>query len=136
MNDIQLDVIIEQMAAGYWEVLAFTDQGPDAPTDVQEAWHGPCITVHARKACRMFLAESGLVAQELLVRVVDEGVSDWARVGQLIWYSRNRHGVGFLDWAYEKDERLRALSKPLDAACKRLGDVWVYAGHNGELEVT
>jgi len=48
--------------------------------------------------------------------------------GHDFWLTRNGHGVGFWDRGYDKE-----VGNALTKACKKLGEVWAYAGDDGLL---
>lgn len=51
--------------------------------------------------------------------------------GHDFWFTRNGHGVGFWD----RDWISKPVKERLTAACKKLGERWVYVGDDGQLHI-
>lgn len=113
------DKIIDTVSLAYIEAAAFTDFGSDSeiPADADFA---PEAIAAARNACADFLSAN----ESLALQYVNAGKT-WDAFGHDLWFTRNRHGVGF--W----DRGLADIGEALTEAAHKMGEAWTYQGDNG-----
>ena len=111
--------IIDTVARAYIEAAAFTDLSPDSdiPSDADFA---PEAVTAARNTCAAFLSNN----EALALQYVDAGKT-WDAFGHDLWFTRNRHGVGF--W----DRGLGDIGQALTKAAHKIGETWTYQGDDG-----
>lgn len=111
--------IIDTVALAYIEAAAFTDFGADSdiPSDADFA---PEAATAARNTCAAFLRDNEALALEY----VNAGKT-WDAFGHDLWFTRNRHGVGF--W----DRGLGEIGKALTEAAHKIGETWTYKADDG-----
>ena len=108
--------IIDTVSLAYIEAAAFTDFGADSdiPSDADFA---PEAVTAARQACADFLRDN----EPLALQYVNAGKT-WDAFGHDLWFTRNRHGVGF--W----DRGLGDIGEALTEAAHKTGETWTYQG--------
>lgn len=108
--------ILETVLAAYLEAAAFTDFGPDGeiPSDLE---FSPDALESARADCESFLQSNAALSLEYV-----QAGRTWDSFGHDIWFTRNRHGVGF--W----DRGLGKLGDKLTDSAHALGVVYCYLG--------
>ena len=89
------------------EAVAIKNQDPEA-------------IAAARNACADFLSAN----ESLALQYVNAGKT-WDAFGHDLWFTRNRHGVGF--W----DRGLAGIGEALTEAAHKMGEAWTYQGDNG-----
>lgn len=112
--------ILDTVTNAYLEACSFTDFGPDGdiPSDADFA---PETIQKARSDCQAFIEQAG----ELTLDYLQSGLRTWDALGHDIWFTRNRHGVGF--W----DRGLGDLGEKLTSLSHSMGEVWSYLGDDG-----
>lgn len=126
---------IRSAVTGYLAAAYFTDY----PEDVESEEDEPCRRAHvepwtddaqwsseaireAEKSCLWFVADNS----NMLARaIIDPSRTQFMnRVGELLWYARNGHGIGFEDLEYE--EGAGDAQASLQYAAKIFGSRSVY----------
>ena len=112
--------IIDTVTLAYIEAAAFTDFGADSdiPSDADFA---PEAVTAARNICAAFLRDN----EALALQYVNAGKT-WDVFGHDLWFSRNRHGVGFWDRGVDRD-----IGKALTEAAHKIGETWTYRADDG-----
>lgn len=110
------DKIIDTVSLAYIEAAAFTDFGTDSdiPSDADFA---PESIEAARNTCADFLRAN----EDISLAYVNSGKT-WDAFGHDLWFTRNRHGVGF--W----DRGIGELGELLTEAAHKIGETWTYQG--------
>ncbi len=110
-------MINNPLTNAYLEAVVFTDFGPDSdiPSDAQ--FSPLALTEAWRDARHFYEANKDLLSDN----TADSMMHD-------LWFTRNRHGVGFWDrpekWGEENAEVLTRC-----AHC--MGELWTYVGDDG-----
>lgn len=108
---------------GYIEALYFTDSGEDRGEFDAESPMAEEAVKAIVEECEDFINSNSELLEKAYASIDEE------RAGQLFWYNRNGHGVGFWDQGYEPFwEELSKASKPY-------GDSYTYLGDDGKVYV-
>ena len=120
---------IDKVVSGYLQAVEFTDCGPDAEQEIQDARFGPEIEAYALRVCKAFMSR----LEQFLQGVELDPSTDYERLGMCVWYSQQGHGVGFGDYSFEFTTREgQDLGSLLASIVDKLGippaDVWAENG--------
>jgi len=143
MSDYQRKCF-DAFVRGYLECMLFTctdgsDESGGEPLDLN--YEVSDVSEEALKAvnrdCRRFIRANaddlGTIWDWLHDQCTDK-VSHCAdmRAGELFWYTRNGHGIGFWD-CYGADGVVQAACERLTDACKRFGELYPGVTDDGEI---
>lgn len=96
---------IRSAVTGYLTAAYFTDYPEDMESEEDELWTDDArwsseAIREAEKSCLWFVADN---SNMLAKAIIDPSRTQFMnRVGELLWYARNGHGIGFEDLEYEE----------------------------------
>lgn len=96
---------IRSAVSGYLAAAYFTDCPEDVESEEDEPWTDDAswssdAIKEAEKSCVWFVADNSTL---LAKAIIDPSRTQFMRrVGELLWYVRNGHGIGFEDLEYEE----------------------------------
>lgn len=96
---------IRSAVSGYLAAAHFTDYPEDVESEEDEPWTDDAswssdAIKEAEKSCVWFVADN---SNMLAKAIIDPSRTQFmSRVGELLWYARNGHGIGFEDLEYEE----------------------------------
>lgn len=131
-------VLLDRMTHGYEQALLFlTLDDPDYIDSYNESFEtdidSESVTIdsnlekYIRPLCREFLESLTVTEYEGLTSVIDP-----ISIGRNLYYSQNRHGVGFFD---RKELKKLGIGDSLTDKATVLGEVSCYINDNNEFTI-
>lgn len=99
--------ITRMIYEGMVEALVFTDCHDDTEGYTDDATLSDELLNKLKAYAEKFVAAEGV--DDLVEDFCTEEDQDYARVGNLLWYSSQGHGVGFFDYSGEAAQKINAL---------------------------